>query len=148
MESSVFFSTSCGIIVLMTEIEEETYKVTISKCAKTGQRLSQVWRNTKTGKMDNPYGPAEIIFHRDSQTPRQEVFWNNGKISRLEQPALTAFDEEGNIRQKSYLVNDELHADYGPSSMFFDTAGEPCEAHYHKNGLAILKVKVIGSHQP
>lgn len=132
----------------MTEIEEETYNVTISKCTETGQRLSQVWRNQRTGKIDNPYGPAETVYHDDAKTPQREVFWVNGKVSRLGKPAITAFDEAGRIRQESFVIDNMLHADVGPSSMFFDDSGQPEEAHYHKDGLPVLKVKVVGFQLP
>lgn len=126
----------------MTEIEEETFKVTISKCAETGQRLSQVWRNMKTGKIDNPYGPAETVYHRDEQIPEKLVYWKDGKVSREDGPSIIAYDEQGKLVQETNVVNAKLHALGMPSSKFFDSSGEVREAHYHRDGKRILRVMV------
>ena len=126
----------------MTEIEEETFKVTISKCAETGQRLSQVWRNTKTGKIDNPYGPAEIVYHRDEQIPGKLIYWKDGQVSRDDGPAITAYDKVGNLLQETFAIKDKLHALGKPSTKFFDKEGEVTEAHYHRDGKRVLKVTV------
>lgn len=126
----------------MKTLEEERFEVTISKCAETGQRLSQVWRNKQTGKIDYPYGPAETVFHPEQQTPRQEIYWLDGKVTREGAPAIIGYDEYGNIRQETYVINNGLHAEGKPSSKYFDENGEVTEAHYHRNGKPILKISV------
>ena len=127
----------------MSEIDKETYQVTFTKCAKTGQRLSQVWRNPKTGKIDNPYGPAEIIYHETTGSPQREVFRENGKITRHDGPAIIAYDETGNVRRTARVENDLVHAINQPSQIFYDQSGEVKRVEYHKNGLPILQVNVI-----
>lgn len=126
----------------MNEIEEETYTVTISKCATTGQRLSQVWR--KNGLLDNPYGPAEVSYVPKTQMPWRMTHWINGKRSRLDGPALIIRDKEtGNIAQTTHFVDGKLHSEGKPTTMIFnEVTGEPEEASYFRNGKCILEITV------
>lgn len=75
--------------------------------------------------------PAQILFYESNFENRHKEIWvENGKVSRLDKPAIIEFYEKDSpfeptvIKQKEWFVDDVRHRDYD----------KPAIVEYYKNG--------------
>ena len=106
-----------------------------SKINNYGYAIVLTWKN-ENGHFHNENGPARISYNQNGNV-KYKSWYINGQCHNENGPAFIEYYPNGNVEYKSWFINGKRHNENGPAYIEYDQSGNIIKQEYWENGIRI-----------